>query len=299
MAGTKNVAKQALLSSNYWVINKIIVRKFGIEAAFLLSVFAEAENMMADPKGWFYQTIEKTEEITTLTRWKQEQAIKKLIAENLLEQVTKGMPRKRYYRINYEVLTNLFASDLQTGLRVAYKQECESLTTSKESIDKENNYRENKDIDAGVGNIVTKELPNRLQIEQEKKKNGQMSRQISDKNPPEIEKHTPVYSEIIGYLNDKTESSYKHTTKKTTDLIKARMNEGFTVEDFKKVIDIKTAEWLKNPDMNKFLRPETLFGNKFESYLNQKVGGRDERANKDNKYAEGEEIAKRAGILSF
>lgn len=162
MTKTKNVAKQALLSSNYWVINKIIVKKFGIEAAFLLSVFAEAENMMADPDGWFYQTIEKTEEITTLTRWKQEQAIKKLIAENLLEQVAKGMPRKRYYRINYEVLTNLFASDLQAGLRVAYKQECEPLTTSKESSYIELNNKEHTEPE--VQAVLNEFIQNRKQM---------------------------------------------------------------------------------------------------------------------------------------
>ena len=42
------------------------------------------------------------------------------------------------------------------------------------------------------------------------------------------------------------------------------------MEDFKKVIDIKVQEWGKNEKMNKYLRPETLFGTKFESYLNEK-----------------------------
>lgn len=77
--------------------------------------------------------------------------------------------------------------------------------------------------------------------------------------------------EIIDYLNQKANTHYKPTTKKTQTLIKARIKEGFTVNDFKKVIDIKTAEWL-NTDMSKFLRPETLFSPKFESYLNQKGG---------------------------
>ena len=59
---------------------------------------------------------------------------------------------------------------------------------------------------------------------------------------------------------------------KTQKLIKARITEKFTVEDFKKVIDIKTQEWLKDSTMNKYLRPETLFGNKFEGYLNESEG---------------------------
>lgn len=77
------------------------------------------------------------------------------------------------------------------------------------------------------------------------------------------------YKEIVDYLNTKANSKYRHTTTKTKDVIKARWNEGFRLDDFKKVIDIKTMEWLYNPRMSKFLRPETLFSNKFEGYLNQ------------------------------
>lgn len=80
--------------------------------------------------------------------------------------------------------------------------------------------------------------------------------------------------EIVAYLNEMTGSHYKPGTRKTQDLIKARMNEGFTVDDFKVVIYKKTKEWKNDPKMVKFLRPETLFGNKFEGYLNQKERGR-------------------------
>ena len=77
--------------------------------------------------------------------------------------------------------------------------------------------------------------------------------------------------EIILYLNTKTGKDFKLTTPKTADLIKARFNNGFTVDDFKKVIDTKSAEWNNSKDNNKFLRPETLFGTKFEGYLNQQI----------------------------
>lgn len=77
------------------------------------------------------------------------------------------------------------------------------------------------------------------------------------------------YKEIVDYLNEKAGTNYKVTTKKTKDLIRIRLKEGFTVEDFKTVIDKKVKEWIKDPKMNAYLRPETLFGNKFEGYLNQ------------------------------
>lgn len=77
------------------------------------------------------------------------------------------------------------------------------------------------------------------------------------------------YKDIVDYLNLKTSKNYKHSTNKTKSLITARWNEGFALDDFKKVIDNKTTEWLNDSKMSKYLRPETLFGNKFEGYLNE------------------------------
>jgi hypothetical protein len=68
------------------------------------------------------------------------------------------------------------------------------------------------------------------------------------------------------------------------------MNEGFTVGDFKKVIDNKTAEWL-DTKMEQYLRPETLFGTKFESYLNQNVSI-DTSKNVDTDYYNSDEYMK-------
>ena len=73
---------------------------------------------------------------------------------------------------------------------------------------------------------------------------------------------------IISFLNSTTGSKYKASTDKTRRLIAARIAEGFTVDDFKTVITKKAKEW-QNTDMAQYLRPETLFGTKFEGYLNQ------------------------------
>lgn len=76
--------------------------------------------------------------------------------------------------------------------------------------------------------------------------------------------------EVIDYLNTKTGSSYRATTEANIKPIRARLNDGFTVEDCKKVIDTKSGQWLNNPDMVKYLRPATLFSpSKFEGYLNE------------------------------
>ena len=77
------------------------------------------------------------------------------------------------------------------------------------------------------------------------------------------------YAEIVDYLNQKAGTRYKHTSEDTRKHIRARVNDGYTIDDFKAVIDRKTAEW-KGTEWEKFLRPSTLFGSKFESYLNQR-----------------------------
>ena len=76
---------------------------------------------------------------------------------------------------------------------------------------------------------------------------------------------------IISILNSVLGTKYKISSKKTIDLIQVRMKEGFTVEDFKTVIEKKYAEWGQDEKMSAFLRPETLFGAKFEAYLNQVI----------------------------
>ena len=58
---------------------------------------------------------------------------------------------------------------------------------------------------------------------------------------------------------------------KTQDLIRARLKEGFGLTHFKQVIDIKTSQWIDNSEMSGYLRPITLFGTKFESYLNENL----------------------------
>lgn len=90
------------------------------------------------------------------------------------------------------------------------------------------------------------------------------------------------YKKIVDYLNLKTSKSYKHSTNKTKSLIKARWNEGFRLDDFKKVIDNKCFEWVGNSDMAKYLRPETLFGPKFEGYLNENNVNQDMTNNFEN-----------------
>ena len=78
---------------------------------------------------------------------------------------------------------------------------------------------------------------------------------------------------IVEYLNQKVGTHYRDTTPKTVGVIKSRLIDGYSVNDFKRVIDIKTTEW-SGGNYAKYLRPETLFGNKFDEYLNQPIAAR-------------------------
>ena len=83
------------------------------------------------------------------------------------------------------------------------------------------------------------------------------------------EKRNEDISSVVSYLNDHASTHYRSSSRNTRSHINARFEDGYTVEDFKQVIDTKCDEWL-GTDMAKYLRPDTLFGAKFESYLNQK-----------------------------
>lgn len=75
---------------------------------------------------------------------------------------------------------------------------------------------------------------------------------------------------IVTYLNQQTGKHFKPTTKQTYKLICNWLKQGFTVDDFKKAIDNKRFEWTQDYKHSQYLRPSTLFGDNFESYVNQR-----------------------------
>lgn len=98
------------------------------------------------------------------------------------------------------------------------------------------------------------------------------SKKVPKEKPPKederkLEDIIPA-KDIIEYLNLKTGKKFSPTSRATKRHIAARWKEGFGFEDFKKVIDYQCAKWTGDAKMEEYLRPETLFGTKFESYLN-------------------------------
>lgn len=200
----------------------------------------ERSTNLKDGYKWVYNSMAEWNKqfpwiaIATLKR-----KFKSLEDENLL--ITGNYNRAKFdktkwYRINYDALNEMVQRSYQNDTTKVSKcddEEYQNDTTN--TID----YTEN------TTKITTKDI-------------------LSGK-PDGI-----PYSEIVDYLNQKTGKKFKATTDKTKRLIKARFNEGATLEEFKQVIDNKTADWLRNPKYVKYLRPETLFGTHFEGYLNSR-----------------------------
>lgn len=126
-------------------------------------------------------------------------------------------------------------------------------------------------MDTTVSVSVSDTVPVSVSNTESVSRNNINNNNINTLSTTNLNKGDPAPAEeIIEYLNMKTGSNYRAGTKKTRELIGARLREGFTVKDFKTVIDKKCAEW-KGTEFEEHLVPVTLFGTKFEGYLNQKI----------------------------
>jgi phage replication O-like protein O len=98
------------------------------------------------------------------------------------------------------------------------------------------------------------------------KKETPISPKNGDSHPSNLAETT---DQIIAFLNGSTGKTFRPAIKGTQKLIKVRLSEGFTVEDFKKVITIKTGQWKGSSNFERYLRPQTLFAKNFEAYLQE------------------------------
>ena len=107
--------KKLFLSGNYIVLNKTLIKKIGIETSFLFSVLIEGEEIIKnenpDFNGWFFQTVEKLEKITGLSKHKQNECLKRLEKQQFIEVKYLGIPKKRYIKINEDALILFILND--------------------------------------------------------------------------------------------------------------------------------------------------------------------------------------------
>lgn len=196
-------------------------------------------------------------ELITLLTEREQQELLLAITKFMFEDVEPTLNDKQ---------TKIF-NNLRRPLEKSKKRsKCGSITKSNENQEEnETKTKENQK------EIKTKSNENKKENESKTHQDVNVIVNVNDNVDVNVNKITLAEIKgIIEYLNIKSNSHYKYSTDKTQTLIKARIKDGFTLDDFKIVIDKKCEEWL-GTDFEKFLRPETLFSNKFEGYLNQKI----------------------------
>ena len=183
------------------------------------------------PIGQFNMTISSVSIDLNISRSKAQRLINEFVDKNIIKLISKGSVKTKDASI-YEYITS----------------DTEDNTVN--DIKNISNINDCIDID-----------DTKIDTTSDKSKKENLNIKLNNKD---------LYVRIIDYLNKTTGKNFKATTLKTINCIKARLNEGFVEEDFYRVIDIKSSQWIDS-DMCKFLRPETLFSNKFEGYLNEGV----------------------------
>jgi uncharacterized phage protein (TIGR02220 family) len=216
---------------------------------------------------WVYKESLEWEDETGLS-WKEQKRIRKLLNKlSLIEEVVKAYPGKRsggvvYFKFNFDTFILLakkyYSNNLPKGDR------CEHLE----------NANDLPSVDRPKGDPNDRPKGDRLYNETE---NTNTENTIRDNTnvlscpatPDSSKKNVSIpYQEIVDYLNQSCGTHYRADNKETQRHIRLRWKDGFTLDDFKKVIDNMASKWLGDDKMSSYLRPSTLYSNKFESYLN-------------------------------
>lgn len=166
---------------------------------------------------------------------------------------------KELKKFGYLVITKNMPDKTESGrIEYTYNIYEKPQIQSEEDQDVEEQEKEKQ----GIENLPLENLPteNQLQLN--------TNSLTTKKSTTKESNMKDIYIAIVDRLNKKAGVSYRSSSKATQSHINARFDQGFTIEDFYTVIDKKCAQW-RGTSMEKYLRPETLFGNKFEGYLNE------------------------------
>lgn len=204
----KNSIKQLLMTSNFYVLNKTLVKKLGIETAFFLTTLVEADEVLADEDGWFYQTVPQIEEMTGLTKHKQNNCINELTSLGILLQENKGMPMKRYFKLDYEKISNILFSSSQKIVH----QGSEKLTTKEV---KNSPAREQKNVHLGGEKMATNKELNINNL------NKKLNNKKSSSNIDNLDNNNN---------NSSTENNINNTT--TAEKVKSLEDKNLKITDF-------------------------------------------------------------------
>lgn len=245
--------------TGYIMVSRSVLGMYGSDCAILLcELLSEYQYFLSRgmiDDGYFYSTVDNVRRMTFLNAYAQRKAIATLTEDGVISWKQMGCPPKRYIKINEEVLTQR-VTQFMLPMVPDY-----SIDSKFEPLKVQNLNDDGSKIEP----IMVQDLNHPI-YNKNKNKNNNDNKDILSGKP---DSNLPKIKEIVEYLNHKTGKNFKYNTQKTQSCIKARLKEGFSVDDFKTVINLKTEQWGKDPKMSAYLRPETLFGTKFDGYLNE------------------------------
>ena len=243
--------------------NKTIIKEIGLHEAIILGSLCCRQSYWDDKEhrerswfvekygeyeGFFFCTAKELEEETTLSPYQQRNALNKLEEMGFIETKLKGVPATKWMKVNERKLVEFFLDDEEFDNQPS--NNCNSSCQKISQLDSEKFDRNKNKSNKNKTN--NKEYSETKEVSQDKKK----------------EKHSEEIKEVITYLNDKLGTHYRFNSAAAKH-IPARLAEGFTVDDFKVIIDKKFDEW-HGTEFERYLRPATLFSpSHFEDYLNQ------------------------------
>lgn len=266
-------------ASGFIMTSRPIAKLVGLDAAALLG---ELCGRQAQHGPDFWATNEQLCDSTTLSERGLRNASKRLVEAGFVSVEKKGLPAKNHYTVNEDAVAEFFGGDVE--LWDVMPADCSDKSLHNDNYQSLQNDT-TTDCKTQRPYICSK---NDEVITRSKNEKDIVRKQASAQRPapsrPCNEDELAKVAEVVQSLNEETGSHYRPTSKATMRHVLARLREGFTVEDCKEVIRKKSDEW-GGTDMAKYLRPETLFGPKFEGYLNApedpKTKERAEKAKED------------------
>ena len=260
--GYATFGMELLGHGNYIAVNRTLIRRLGLNAAVMIGELADKARMFESQgklkDGWFYVKVNDMSENTGLGERAQRSAIDDLVRLGIIEVEYMGLPKKRWFRIDFHRLMDVVAGiDIEPR---AQEPEPEPEPEEPATLFDTDDYFE----------PPTREVPKR-------KSKAEMAR---DDREAKV-------TEVLDHLNEVTGSSYSTMRNDNRMNIRARLREGYTVEQCKAVIDKKARKWLGTQFADN-LNPSTLFDKrKFDIYLQQPDANKTRRRSEDDEAWDG------------
>jgi uncharacterized phage protein (TIGR02220 family) len=264
----KNTILGLISGEEYWIINKPLARLVGLEAAVLFSDLCQAQNYWDQKNGresYFFKVEGEIQADTTLSPYKQREALKKLKEEGLIKTKRKGTPAKKFYLIDSESLNNLLSKVFITSCGKIKQLDDKKLNNPNNSnrvivIDNSNKKEKEK-------GSLSKSPPFKNLDPKEKE---ETPKKVAAKKPPQ---YLEELKEVLSLFKELTKVGYKIPKKNITKygaykLVAARLKEGNALEDLLKVVKFKCGEWLPRAKMRQYCNYNTILrASNFSKYL--------------------------------